>query len=112
MLAGVDYRLIIVHGEVFALLALQKLINVGYNRTDLADNKNVRAKPEDFLRDLAIDAIDEGHDGNDGGDSNYHTEQGQSERNLFAHRDCTAMRMASRVFMQGPCGYLLIRSRA
>src|ERR1019366_4381482 len=64
VLAGFEDRFVVLHGEIFALLALEH-------------NKDVSAQIENLGRDVAFDAVDEGDHGNHGGHSDDHAKQGE-----------------------------------
>ena len=68
--------------NVFALLALQVLIHVGDHVRRLGDDEDVRAKIEDLLRHIAIDAVDERFHGNHRRHRDHHPQQGQHAAQL------------------------------
>ena len=64
MLTGFQHGLVVFHVQIFALLALEKLIDIGHDRRNLADDENISAETEYLLRDVAIDSIHKGNHGN------------------------------------------------
>ena len=77
MTAGIGNRLIILHGQVFPLLALEEVVDVGDGRRNLENDENVGSQIEDFLGHVIVDPGDEGDHGNYGRYSDDYTEQGQ-----------------------------------
>ena len=77
MPAFLEDGLIVVHSQILALLAFEKLVDVGDDGTDFTDDENVSAQIKDLLCHVSIDAVDKGNHSDDGGYSNYHSEQGQ-----------------------------------
>ena len=75
MFAGLQHRLVVLHGQVFAFLALEQLVDVGDHGRDFADDENIGAEIEDFLCNVSIDAIDERHYGDHRGHADDNSEQ-------------------------------------
>ena len=58
-------------------LAVEKLVDVGDHGRDFADDENVRAEVENFLRHVAIDAVDESDYGNNRSHADHDAQQRQ-----------------------------------
>ena len=82
VLAGLEHRLVVLHGQVFALLAFEKLVNVGDDGSHFADDENISAQIEDLLRHVAVDSVDEGDHGDHGSHADHHAQQGQGRAKL------------------------------
>ena len=71
VLAGFFHRFVVVHGDVFALLAIEEVIDVAGDRRDLEDDKDVGAEIEDLGRNVTVDAGYKRDDGNDRGNPDH-----------------------------------------
>src|SRR5207244_12673656 len=83
MAAGSGYCLIVLRGEVLALLTFQQLIDVRDHRADFADEEHVRPQIENLFRDIAIDPIHERHHRNYRSHADYYAKQRENGAQLI-----------------------------
>src|SRR5436853_7933086 len=77
MMAFLEDGLIVVHSQILALLAFEKLVDVGDDGTDFADDENVSAEIKDLLCHVSIDAVDKRNHSDDSRYANHHSKQGE-----------------------------------
>src|SRR5712671_4067190 len=77
MVAFLEDGLVIVHSQILALLAFEKLVDVGDDGTDFADDENVSAEIKYLLCHVSIDAVDKRNHSDDSRYANHHSKQGE-----------------------------------
>ena len=82
VLACLQDRPVILHVEVFALFAFQKVVNIGDGRGDFEDNEHVGAESEDPLGNVPVDAVHEGDYRNHRRHADYDAEQSKRRAQL------------------------------
>jgi hypothetical protein len=85
--------------DVFALLAFSKLIDVSNYVGLLGDDEDVGAEVEYLLRDVTLMPLTKVTTAITADTPITTPSKVSTDRSLFAHNDCKAMRIASRVFM-------------
>src|SRR5580658_5060477 len=76
-LAALAHGSVVIHGEVFALLAFDEMVDIGDRGGDFKHDEYVGAEIEDFFGHVSVDAVDECDHGDYGGHSDHDSEQSE-----------------------------------
>ncbi len=75
--------IVLLHGHVFALISLDKLIGVGDHVAHLADDEHVRAKIENLLGNIAVNPALKSHHRDHSGDADHDSQQSEERPQLI-----------------------------
>src|SRR5579862_2306836 len=81
--APLQNRLVVIEGDVFALLAFQKLVNIGNDGCSLINDEHVGAEIEDFLRHVPIDTADKSDYSDHGCHADHDSKQREDRTQLI-----------------------------